>query len=110
MRLAAFFGFLGVLLGAFGAHYFSFPPYEDGIWKTASLYHLVHTVAALVCFSTGRQKAGIIFLIGIVFFSGSLYLLVITKIKILGAITPIGGTLFLVGWLSLVIKSTKVKE
>lgn len=106
MKIAAFFGFLGVLFGAFGAHYFSFPPYEDGIWKTASLYHLVHAVSALVCFSSGRQKAGLIFLIGIVFFSGSLYLLAITKIKILGAITPIGGVLFMAGWLILVLKKS----
>lgn len=98
MKIAAIFGFLGVALGAFGAHYFAFPPYEDGIWKTASLYHLVHAVMAFVSFSLGRKKAGLIFLLGIVFFSGSLYLLAITKIKVLGAITPIGGTLFLVGW------------
>jgi len=103
-RCAAVAGFLGVALGAFGAHLLkpSLVAYETlPIWQTAVLYHLVHAVAALWC-----RNATVVWLwlAGIVVFSGSLYVLAMTNIKWLGAITPIGGLLFLAGWALLVVR------
>lgn len=102
-RISALLGFLGVALGAFGAHALksSFGPYEIDIWKTASMYHLLHVVASLVVIGINRHKVAVCFLLGLTIFSGSLYLLAITGIKMLGAITPIGGVLLMCGWAAL---------
>lgn len=101
--------FLGVAAGAFGAHglsgYFErFPRYE-GTYETAVRYHLIHglaillTVALLPQLPSGLTEwAGLLFAVGILIFSGSLYLLVFTQKGWLGAITPIGGVAFLAGW------------
>lgn len=105
-RLAASLGFLGVLLGAFGAHGLKNlleAHAATAIWQTAVLYHLVHAVAALWA-SDKRPAVVWIWSAGIVIFSGSLYLLAVTNLRWLGAITPIGGTLFLVGWLMVAFK------
>lgn len=102
-RIAAILGFLGVALGAFGAH--SLPhvaPLESvPVWDKAVLYHLIHAVAIL---AVADMLVAWLWLGGVVVFSGSLYLLALTGIKWLGAITPIGGLLFLAGWLLLVIR------
>jgi uncharacterized membrane protein YgdD (TMEM256/DUF423 family) len=101
IRLAAFLGFLGVLLGAFGAHGLKNlleTHATTAIWQTAVLYHLVHSVAALWA-SEKRPTVVWIWAAGIGIFSGSLYLLAVTNLRWLGAITPFGGTLFLIGWL-----------
>jgi len=74
------------------------------IWNTAVLYHLVHAVAA-VWASTNYKVASWLWLSGIGIFSGSLYILAITNIRWLGAITPIGGLLFLAGWLWIAIRA-----
>lgn len=102
-RIGAILGFLGVAAGAFGAHALkdSFGPYEIDIWKTASMYHLLHVAVGLFAISIERYKSALCFLIGLTVFSTSLYALAITGIKVLGAITPIGGVLLLIGWLSL---------
>ena len=105
-RLAASLGFLGVLLGAFGAHGLKNlleAHAATAIWQTAVLYHLVHAVAALWA-SDKRPAVVWIWSAGIVIFSGSLYLLAVTNLRWLGAITPIGGTLFLIGWLMVAFK------
>lgn len=106
IRLAAFTGFLAVALGAFGAHGLKATLDQNGtlaIWQTAALYHLVHAVVLFVVAQrsvVGRAPFAL-FGIGIVIFSGSLYLLAVTNVKWLGAITPIGGLCLLGGWLAL---------
>lgn len=106
MRLSAIFGFLAVALGAFGAHGLK-PTLEShgttAIWQTAALYHLVHSVVLLVLAQREAvaRLAFTLFVAGILIFSGSLYLLAVTGVKWLGAITPFGGLCLLAGWLSL---------
>lgn len=105
--------FLGVALGAFGAHALSshLGDYEKGIWQTAVFYHLIH---AVVIFAIGvglvstpsqtpkLETAAWFFSIGVFIFSGSLYGLALTGVKVLGAITPFGGVALLLGWASVV--------
>jgi len=102
--------FLGVALGAFGAHALRerLTDYYLDVYKTAVLYHFIHGLALFVVAWLSAQQsdpkvqtAGIFFLLGIVLFSGSLYLLSVTQIKWLGAITPLGGLSFLAGWIFL---------
>jgi len=99
-RVGAVFGFLAVSLGAFGAHKLQ-PQLEANetlaIWNTAAFYHLVH---AVVTVAAGRLSAlaGWLWVGGITVFSGSLYILALTNIRWLGAITPVGGILLLAGW------------
>jgi len=116
VRIAAVFGFLGVALGAFGAHALRarLAPELLAVYQTGVLYHLVHAVALLGVGvvatrapSTSATVAGWSFAIGIVLFSGSLYTLAITGIRPLGAITPFGGLSFLVGWLALFISTLR---
>jgi uncharacterized membrane protein YgdD (TMEM256/DUF423 family) len=106
IQIASVLGFLGVALGAFGAHQLAgllTANQTSSIWQTAVLYHLVHAVAAL--WAAGRHPTVVwIWAAGIVIFSGSLYLLALTNVRWLGAITPIGGLLFLAGWLLIAIK------
>lgn len=103
-RAAALFGFLGVALGAFGAHGLEkLLEKNDRVdtWHTAVLYHLVHAVALLALSQSEKASkvAGWSFIGGILIFSGSLYILAVTNIRWLGAITPFGGLAFLVGWI-----------
>jgi uncharacterized membrane protein YgdD (TMEM256/DUF423 family) len=106
LRIAAVLGFLGVALGAFGAHALRdrLAPAALQIWNTAVLYHLLHAVAllslGLYARASGadvRTPAGL-FIAGILIFSGSLYALALSGIKPLGAITPVGGLCLLAGW------------
>jgi uncharacterized membrane protein YgdD (TMEM256/DUF423 family) len=105
-KAGAALGFLGVALGAFGAHALKtrLSPEALQIWNTAVLYHLVHALAlfalGLYLKSAGAdlKTAGWLFLAGVAVFSGSLYALALTGIKPLGAITPIGGLCFLAAW------------
>jgi len=108
--LAAFFGFTGVALGAFAAHGLKNRLSAEclAIFHTGVMYQLVHAlallaVALLAVQIPGRLMtwAGISFVVGIVLFSGSLYLLTLTGVTRLGIITPFGGLAFLVGWLLL---------
>ena len=108
-RISAVFGLAAVALGAFGAHGLK------GIleankqlanWQTAASYHLVHAVVLLLV-STLRPMpvcAWRCFAGGILIFSGTLYVLAVTNIRILGAITPFGGGLLIVGWLLLAFR------
>ena len=110
--LTALLGFSAVALGAFGAHGLRsrLEALPDGVkrlewWNTAAHYHLTHAlalgfVAWLVHRGAGAPAtvAGCSFLAGVALFSGSLYLMTITGQTKLGAITPIGGLFFLVGW------------
>jgi uncharacterized membrane protein YgdD (TMEM256/DUF423 family) len=110
-------GFFAVALGAFGAHGLKarLGSLPDGAtrlewWSTAAHYHLVHALAlAVVAFLATRSSsvmvtvAGIAFALGVVFFSGSLYVMTLTGVRALGAVTPFGGVAFLVGWASVAI-------
>lgn len=102
IRIAATVIFLGIALGAFGAHGLADRLEETGRldnWQTATFYHLVHGVAMFVIALSGKRAIGFWwFLAGIVLFSGSLYVLALTGITKLGAITPFGGTAMLIGW------------
>ncbi len=104
---AAISGFLTVALGAFGAHALKsvLDSYGHDIYNKAVLYQMFHTLALLGVAllqnhfkSMNLNPAGYAFLLGIVLFSGSLYLLAISGVKILGAVTPLGGLAFLFGW------------
>jgi len=114
IRIAAVLAFLGVALGAFGAHALRdrLSPALLQVWNTAVLYHLLHAVAlfALGLFmrATGAQLATGAWLLtaGVIVFSGSLYALALSGIKPLGAITPLGGVLFLAGWAWLALKAS----
>ncbi|QXI22532.1 DUF423 domain-containing protein [Pseudomonas iranensis] len=110
LMMAAFFGFTGVALGAFAAHGLKnrLTPEYLTIFHTGVTYQLVHTlalfgVALLATQTQGRLVtwAGVSFTVGIVLFSGSLYLLTMTGISKLGIITPFGGLAFLIGWVCL---------
>lgn len=107
-------GFLAVALGAFGAHALKTRLTPDllAIWHTAVQYQLYHVLAlfavALLMMngaleSTALKVAGIAFVVGMVIFSGSLYVLCLSGVRWLGAITPLGGTAFLVGWIALFV-------
>ena len=93
---------LGVMLGAFGAHGLQgrITPEFLEIFKTATYYLMTHALALILFGLAGpsRRWPGYCFLGGIAIFSGSLYALVLTGIKLLGAITPVGGVLLIAGW------------
>ena len=109
--LGSLSAFLGVGLGAFGAHGLKtkVTPEMLAVWQTGVLYHLVHALGLLLigilCHlmpeAATARNAGWVILLGTVLFSGSLYLMVLTGIKPLGMITPFGGIAFLLGWLLL---------
>lgn len=101
-------GALAVIAGAFGAHGLKakLPPELLATWQTGAEYHMYHALALVLVGALAAAQpqtalngpAGAL-LAGILLFSGSLYLLALTGIKTLGAITPIGGVAFIVGWL-----------
>ncbi len=109
--------FLAVALGAFGAHGLEGrvePKYLE-IWKTGVTYQMFHAIGILIVgILLGNLPAnsllswsGWLMLIGVVLFSGSLYVMTLTKISILGAITPLGGVSFLVAWVLLIVAAVK---
>jgi uncharacterized membrane protein YgdD (TMEM256/DUF423 family) len=109
---ATIFGALGVAAGAFGSH-----GLEDrldaralDIWQTAVQYEMYHALALLgtawvadQVSSTAVTVAGICFIVGTLIFSGTLYVLALTGIRWLGAITPIGGVSLIAGWIALFV-------
>ncbi len=105
-RLAAVLGFLGVALGAFGAHLLkALLTLHDAtaLWQTAVFYQLVHAVACLWA-AERRSITFWLWMAGIVLFSGSLYVYALTNIKWLVHVTPLGGLCFLAGWLLVVFR------
>lgn len=107
LKVASLVGFSAVALGAFGAHGLKEMLTNNGMmenYKTGVLYHLVHA-AVLLAVVQGIcrkwERAALFFTLGILIFSGSLYIMAVTEIKKLGMITPIGGTFLLLGWLVL---------
>lgn len=103
--LGSLMAFLAVGLGAFGTHALRDRLSQDmlEVWRTGVQYQMIHAVGCLIAAQNadsikGAKLAGWLFVGGIVVFSGSLYLLAITEVRILGAITPLGGLGFLSGW------------
>ena len=114
MVIAAILGGLSVAAGAFASHALREKLSERAlqIFETAARYQMYHAIALLlVALLLSRTEssqptlvaAGWAFIIGVFMFSGSLYALSLTDIKVLGAITPLGGAAFLAGWVSLAI-------
>jgi len=105
--LGAIFAFLAVALGAFGAHALRahVDPADLAIWETGVRYQMYHALGLVaVAWMSTRwagplvSAAGWLFVVGIVLFSGSLYVLVLSGQRWWGAVTPLGGLSFLVGW------------
>lgn len=100
-----------VVFGAFGAHALrqQVPEQAIGTWQTGVLYQFMHGFGLLIIGVlllrfpelTGLKVAGVLFIVGILFFSGSLYGLVLTNWRWLGPITPLGGLCFIAGWVSM---------
>jgi len=114
-RIAALMGLLAVVLGAFGAHGLKdllAQNHTAAIWEKAVFYHFIHAVMLFVLAQRRPLPSGpwLSFFTGILIFSGSLYLLAVTNVKWLGAITPIGGLSFLVGWAWLFLTARKLAE
>ncbi len=121
--IASVFGMLAVILGAFGAHALKalLDPAGLEVWKTAVNYHFYHTLALLFVsiLPAGKSRAvnfaACFFSLGILFFSGSLYLisakeiLNISQLSVLGPVTPIGGLFFILGWISLIFVAIKTE-
>lgn len=111
LRFAAILGALGVACGAFGAHGLEgrIPAHDLETWNKAVHYQLWHALAMLATLALADRlrrpaAAALCFGLGTAIFSGSLYLLVLSGVKVLGAITPIGGVLMIAGWLLLLAK------
>ncbi len=115
--LGSISGGLAVVLGAFGAHALKDRLTPDLLqtFETGVRYHMYHALALLaVAFALSRwgstglaSAAGWLFVAGTVLFSGSLYLLALTGVKWLGAITPLGGVAFIAGWVCLVLAAAR---
>src|SRR6187549_413195 len=113
LLIGSVLGFLGVAFGAFGAHALKARLSSEMlvVFETGVRYQMYHAFAVLiVAAAIGRlgdarllTAAGWFFVLGVVLFSGSLYALALTGTGILGAITPIGGLLFLIGWACLAV-------
>jgi len=117
LQLAALFGALAVVIGAFGAHGLKtrIAPDLMTVYQTGVQYHFYHVAALLAVGilalntppSLWLSLSGWAFVAGILIFSGSLYVLALSGIRWLGAITPIGGVAFIVGWIALLIHFLK---
>lgn len=120
---AAFFGALAVVLGAFGAHSLKkmVSPESLAIWQKGVEYQFYHTFALLYLSTFARYKhklislSFVLFTLGIILFSGSLYLLTLKDtlhlsfVAVLGPITPIGGLCFIAGWIALFFAALRDK-
>lgn len=120
VSVAAFLGGLSVVAGAFGSHALREKVSERSleIFETGARYQMYHALAlVLIALLLSRAESpqplliasGWLFIIGIVIFSGSLYALSLTGIKVLGAITPIGGVAFIAGWGMLAVAAWSLK-
>lgn len=105
--VGAVFGILTVALGAFGAHALKniLDSYSQGIWDKAVFYQALHALLLLILPSLSSYLSpkdlnitGYLIILGILLFSGSLYILALSGKKYFGAITPIGGVAFIIGW------------
>jgi uncharacterized membrane protein YgdD (TMEM256/DUF423 family) len=120
LLIAAINGLLAVLLGAFGAHALETRVHVDllDVWQTGVQYQMFHTAALIAVHVLQREypaQRGLaisaqLFVAGIVLFCGSLYLMTLTGARWLGIITPIGGVLFLAGWLQLALICYRLRK
>ena len=105
---------LGVGMGAFGAHALRdrLDAYSMGVWEKAVFYHLIHALGLLIVFLLARtgaipgaagNRVGFLLTAGILLFSGSLYVLALSGMRVLGAVTPLGSLAFLAAWLLLCV-------
>ncbi|CAM3000647.1 DUF423 domain-containing protein [Staphylococcus argensis] len=114
--LGALNALMAVATGAFGAHGLEGKLSEKymSVWEKATMYQMYHGLGLLaIGIISGTTNinvnwAGWLMFIGIILFSGSLYILALTQVRVLGAITPIGGVLFIASWLTLVIATFKL--
>jgi uncharacterized membrane protein YgdD (TMEM256/DUF423 family) len=115
------FAMLAVMTGAFAAHGLKqvLDAYSLGAIETAARYQMYHALALLIVGVISAvplisprwlKLAAIAFILGIVLFSGSLYLLAFSGIKWLGAVTPLGGVAFILGWLALIVAALKYPD
>ena len=117
LTIAAISGMLAVILGAFGAHILKgmISPEMLEVYKTGIQYHFYHTfallaVGILMYFNSSKalKWSALLFTTGIILFSGSLYALAISGIKLLGIITPFGGMIWIVAWILLAVHCTRI--
>jgi uncharacterized membrane protein YgdD (TMEM256/DUF423 family) len=119
--IGAFLMALAVCLGAFGAHGLKgkIDEYSMTVYEKAVFYHFVHALGILLVALlartgaislTGQTRVAWLLAIGIAIFSGSLYALAISGVRLLGAITPIGGLAFIAGWLLLVYEAVRAQR
>jgi len=117
LTTAAVSGLLAVILGAFGAHVLKgvISPEMLETYKTGVQYHFYHTfvllaIGILMNFNQSKilKLSAYLFMIGLILFSGSLYVMAISGIKALGIITPFGGVVWIVAWILLVIHFSKL--
>jgi uncharacterized membrane protein YgdD (TMEM256/DUF423 family) len=112
---------LAVGMGAFGAHGLRnrLDAYSMSVYEKAVFYHFIHAVGILLVAllartnaisAAGQARVGWLLLIGIIVFSGSLYTLAVSGLRILGAITPIGGIAFIAGWLVLAYEALHARR
>lgn len=110
--LGSVFAFLSVAFGAFGAHGLEgkLEPRMLTIWETAARYQMYHSLAliglgiwATQNTASSTSVSGYSFVAGILLFSGSLYALALTGVKVLGAITPLGGMAFMIAWIAFAV-------
>ena len=119
LAIASMFGGISVVFGAFASHALKdrLSANSLAIWETGTKYQMYHALALmLVAILVSRfpnsallTVAGYAFIIGTFVFSGSLYALTLTGIKWLGAITPIGGMAFIIGWLCLALATWRIE-
>ncbi|MEO7361510.1 MAG: DUF423 domain-containing protein [Gemmatimonadaceae bacterium] len=116
MMAGAISGAIGVGAGAFGAHALreKLEPRMLEVFETGARYQMYHAIALLlVGWAASRwpgsltTATGWLFIAGTVFFSGSLYAMALTNVRVLGAITPIGGVCFIAGWLCLAVAAMR---
>lgn len=112
---AGLIGFSGVALGAFGAHRLNDQISADmlSIYKTGVLYHLIHAIAILAIAFYGKKKfykSALMFLIGIILFSFSLYIYAQTANTTFAMITPVGGFFLLIGWALIIVEGIRMKN
>ena len=118
MVVAAIYGAVAVIAGAFGAHGLKsmLTPEQLVSWNTAAHYHLMHSVALLAlglyAATTGRSVTlpATLFAVGVLLFSGSIYGLLLTSQRWLGPVTPIGGVLMIAAWLTLIALARPAAE
>ena len=113
--IASFLLMLAVGLGAFGAHGLKshLDAYSLGVWEKAVFYHFIHALGLLIVTMMARvgmladqtaARVSQLLILGILLFSGSLYLLAVRGVTTLGAVTPLGGLAFIAAWLLLTIQ------